>query len=104
VTKKEALIATCQASVPDGSLELSLINRGLTGTDAYSAADQQAVELCAIDVLNGLLSTPDISEGGYSIRFDRAAVQKRVLFLAQRNNVRAITDAQMPKVRGASPW
>jgi hypothetical protein len=104
VTKKEALIATCQASVPDGSLELALINKGLTGTDAYSAADQPAIELCAIDVLNGLLAQPDVTEGGYSVRFDRASVQKRVLFLAQRNNVTAVTDAVTPKVRGASPW
>jgi hypothetical protein len=64
VTKKEALLAICQASVPDGSLDLALINRGLAGTDVYSASDQQDVELAAIDILYGLLTAPDISGRG----------------------------------------
>ena len=102
--KKEALIATCQASVPDGSLDIALINKGLTGTDVYAASDQQAIELCAIDVLQGLLASPDISEGGYSVRFDRKAVQARILFLAQKNGVTSITDALTPTVKGVSPW
>ena len=106
MTKKEALIATCQASVPDGSLDLALINRGLNGTDAYTAADQKDIELATIDVLYGLLTAPDIQEGGYAIShpdFYRK-IQARVLQLAQKWGVTDITNVLNPTVKGVSPW
>ena len=106
MTKKEALLATCQASVPDGSLDLALINRGLLGTDAYTLNDQKDVELAAIDVLYGMLTAPDIQEGGYSIShpdFYRK-IQARVLQLAQKWNRTDIIGALTPTITGASPW
>lgn len=104
MTKQEAVVATCQASVPSNSIQLALTNRGLNGTDPYMAADQTDIELASIDVLYGLLSTPDITEGGYSIKFDRSSIQARLLFLAKKNNATAIVSALAPTVTGRSPW
>jgi hypothetical protein len=101
MTNKEALIAVLQVSVPDNSADKVLLDAGITGTDAYSAGNSKAIDLCAIDALQGLLSTPDVSEGGYSVRYDRAAVQARLQYLSTKNGV---VNPGAPSVKGIAPW
>jgi len=107
MTNKEALAATLQVvTVPDNTLVKSLIDRGVVGGDDYALSSASGIDLACMDILQGLLSNPDITEGGYSIRFDRAAVMNRLLFLARKNNATDVIAAlsPTPTIKGASPW
>ncbi|HEY4207985.1 MAG TPA: DUF6706 family protein [Puia sp.] len=107
MTNKEALIACLQVvTMPDNALVKALIDRSVVGTVDYTAASASGIDLATIDLLQGLLSNPDITEGGYSIRFDRTAVQNRLLFLARKNNATEVIAAiaPVPTIKGASPW
>ena len=104
MTNKEALVAVLRITVPDASLEKAMIDREVTGTNTYTKENEKNIDLCAVDVLHGLLSEPDVSEGGYSIRFDRNAVQQRLLLLAKKHNVREVINAYKPTVTGRRVW
>lgn len=104
MTNKEALIAVLRVSVPDNTLEKALLDQGVTGASTYSATNAQSIDLCAIDVLAGLLAEPDVSEGGYSIRYDRKAVTDLLLFLARKHNVTSVLNQLKPTVTGKSVW
>ena len=104
MTKKEALIAVLQLSVPDITLEKAMIDKGITGSDAYTSSAEEEVDLCAIRILQGLMATPDVSEGDLSLKYDRKYIQSTLLFLAQKWKVSEILDAGKPTVTGRSPW
>lgn len=101
MTNKAALVAVLQVSVPSDSADKVLLDAGIDGTATYSKDDASAIDLAAIDVLQGLLSTPDVTEGGYSIHFDRNAVQARLQYLCNKNGV---SNPGAPVVKGVSPW
>lgn len=104
MTNKEALVAVLRINVPDNSLEKAMIDRGVTAADTYDKANERNIDLCAVDVLHGLLSDPNVSEGGYSISFDRDAVQQRLLLLAKKHNVSEIINAYKPTVTSNKIW
>lgn len=104
MTNKEALIAVLRVNVPDNTLEKAMLDQVVTGNETYSAANAKSIDLCAIDVLAGLLAEPDISEGGYSIKYDRSAIQKHLLFLARKHNVTSIINQYSPTVTAKSVW
>ena len=104
MTKKEALIGVLQLSVPDITLEKAMIDKGIIGSDAYTSSAEEEVDLCAIRILQGLMATPDVSEGDLSLKYDRKYIQSTLLFLAQKWKVSAIIDAGKPTVTGRSPW
>lgn len=108
MTNKAALVAFLQVSVPDASVDLSLVNAEIDGTATYTKAMQEQIEKAAIPLLYGLFTTPDISEGGYSINhpdFQRK-IKERLLYLANKYGLEDIITLVDPKptVRGASPW
>jgi hypothetical protein len=82
MTNKEALVAVVLVDANDNLLEKALADGSITSTDNYSPENSQAVDSAAISVLRSILSMPDITEGGYSIRYDRASIQKRIDALA----------------------
>jgi hypothetical protein len=87
MTKKAALTASVLVDVPDDSIEKVLIDKGITGTDNYTADDAKDVDLMAIDVLTSLLSIADVSEGGYSVRYDRKSIMDRLNFLNAKHGL-----------------
>ena len=99
MTNKEALIANVGFSVPDNMLEKALTDNDITGSDAYTKDDAESIDLATIPVLKLVLSMPDVSEGGYSIRFDRASVEKRLESLLEENDM-----STGPTVTGKSVW
>jgi hypothetical protein len=98
MTNKEALQAVVQVSLDDNVLVKALLDQAITSTDNYTAAVSSSIDIAAIAVLEGLLSTPNISEGGYSVNYDRAAIQKRVDGLKRKAGI--VTNG--PFVRDAS--
>ncbi len=104
MTVKEALINIVSTPVDGGTIDLVLINSDLNGNDTYSKALSESIEKAAIEVLQSVLSSPDISEGGYSVRYDRNAIQSRLLFLARKHNRADILDGVKPTVSSPSVW
>jgi hypothetical protein len=78
MTNKEALAAVIQTDVDDNILDKSFLDQNVTSSDLYVAANSRSIDLCAIAVLEGLLSTPNISEGGSSVNYDRNAILNRI--------------------------
>lgn len=104
MTNKAALVAALQTSVPDDTLEKALADGNIISSGTYSSTSIESIDRAAISVLWGLLSSPDVSEGGYSIRYDRKAVQARLLFLAKKYGVTEITDQLLPTIRSPKVW
>lgn len=50
---------------PDNAYILALQDRGLTSSDVYS--DKKSLELAYADLCYTLVSSPNITEGGYSV-------------------------------------
>jgi len=99
MTNKEALIAALQLSVDDSTLEKVLIDQEVSGSATYSKDNATAIDKCAIEVLQGILSTPDVSEGGYSVKYDRGAVERRLSYLLDKND---LSNTLKPTIKDAS--
>jgi hypothetical protein len=105
MTKKEALQAVLTGiSVMDATLEKALLDNELTGADTYTKDDVKTIDLCAIDVLQAVLSMQNVSEGGYSISTNVEAVKARLLYLANKHNISEVLDQYKPTLRGVSRW
>lgn len=104
MTNKEALVATLQASVPDNALEKALADRGIVSAAIYGATQTAGIDGAAMDLLSGLLSAPDVSEGGYSVRFDRTAIKARLIFLANKYGNTEILSGLQPSVTSKAAW
>jgi hypothetical protein len=65
MTNLEALKAKLNYPLSDNSFILALSDRGLVSTATY--ADRKSLELAQADLIYTLVTTPNITEGGYSI-------------------------------------
>ena len=75
MTYLEAIKGKLSYPLADNAFILALTDRGLTSTDTYSKGE--VFDLAYADTIMVLLTTPNISEGGYSISFsDRAILLK----------------------------
>lgn len=104
MTNKQALIAVLRVNVPDDTLEKAMLDQDVDGTSAYSKGNAKSIDLCVIDILAGLLAEPDVTEGGYSVKFDRKAVQERLVLLAKKHNVTEILNQYKPSVNCRPVW
>lgn len=78
MTNIEALKAKVGYPLSDNSLKLALTDRGLTDSETYSTANKKALELAYADCLMTLMSSPNVSEGGYSISLSEKATIKSI--------------------------
>lgn len=97
MTNKNALLAVVQVAVEDDVIEKALLDQSLNLGSTYTTTNAKAIDLAAIDVLDGILSRPDISEGGFSVRYDRTAIQKRLDALKRKQGI-----TSGPVIRDAS--
>lgn len=107
MTNKDALLAVLQdVSVPALSLDKVLLDGNITGTDAYTSENAKAIDLCAIELLYGIFTSPDVMEGGYSKSNPDIyrKLQARLLYLAKKHDVTDILNQMNPTVKGVSPW
>lgn len=97
MTNKEAVIATLQITgYSDGAIEKALLDNGLNGADTYVIENSKNVRLVSIEVLQGMLSLSSVSEGGYTVSYSAAGIQKRLDYL---------NDAKgQPVVRRSNAW
>ncbi len=81
MTIKEAILAVVQLDADDILLDkaLSDIDETLIKEEDYDKTLHEAtVDLVAINVLNSLMMLADISEGDYSIKYDKASMLRRI--------------------------
>lgn len=100
MTIREALKEVVVFEVSELALDKALIDAGLTGTDNYDTVTAQDIDLAALPLLRRLVLQADITEGGYSIKYDRNAVLK---LIASIENTYGIYDAGNA-VRGVNVW
>lgn len=98
MTTKEAFIAELdEIEVADATIEKTMLDRALTGTDAYAATDDQkkAIDLCQIDVLYRLYTRSDIREGDFQKSHPDflRKVTTRLQYLAKKHNVTEVLEA-----------
>lgn len=67
MTNLEAIKGKAGYPLSDNSYILALVNRGLSETDTYVIGNLRLLELTHADVICTILTTPNISEGGYSV-------------------------------------
>lgn len=67
MTNLEAIKAKVGYPLSDNAFILALENRSLVTTETYSLSNLQSLELAQADLIYTLVSSPNISEGGYSI-------------------------------------
>jgi hypothetical protein len=105
MTNKEALLAVLQdVTVPDLTADKVLLDANITGTDIYVSGSAKQIDLCAIELLYGLYTSPDVGEGGYSVSHPDflRKIEKRLLYLAKKHGVEDNYPLERPTVKDAS--
>jgi hypothetical protein len=105
MTIKEALIAELQIpGVDDALISKVLADADLSEDALYTGAMAVKVRSAAIEALLSVWTIANISEGGYSISYDRNAIKSRLLFLAGLAGRQDIIKQLTPTVTGKRPW
>ena len=102
MTNKQALVAVLRISVPDDTLEKALLDHEITGSTNYTKDAARDIDMCAVEVLKGLLSEPDVTEGGYSIKYDRNAIQARIDDIMVKWEM--VEDTGKPTISNGTNW
>ncbi|GAO43792.1 DUF6706 family protein [Flavihumibacter petaseus] len=97
MTVKEALIAEIAMSVDDMLVDKTLVDHGVYENRTYTKELSETIGKASIDILLSIWTMPDVSEGGYSVKYNRDAVKSRLLFLAGKYGRTDITDQLNPK-------
>lgn len=69
MTNLAAIKAKLNFPLSDDAYTLALLDRGLVSTATYAVSDKQSLDLTWADLVYTLASTPNTTEGGYSISF-----------------------------------
>jgi hypothetical protein len=87
MTNLDAIKAKLNYPLPDNSYITALLGRGLISTDVYS--DFRSLELAQADLMYTLITTPAITEGGFSISLsNKEAVRSAANGIYARYGVR----------------
>jgi hypothetical protein len=82
MTNLDALKAVVDVDlISDNSLLKALVDADIDPTDDYSAGHKDAMDAAGVEVLKGFLLT-SMSEGGYSVSFDRKAIESKIALLS----------------------
>jgi len=104
MTNKAALISELPFEVDDNMIEKSLIDNSVDGNATYAVDNAESIDMCVVKLLQRLLSEPDITEGGYSIKFDRNAAEKRLLYLAKKYGLSDVVSDLTPTITSKRVW
>jgi len=103
MTNKERLISILGFSPESNALEGEMLDVGISGTDSYETKNGLVLKKCAIKIMEILLSTADTtnSVSGFTIRYDRAAIEKRIVLFKTELG---LIDESQPFIKSVSPW
>lgn len=97
----KALKSKFNYNLPDSFFESILIDAGLNGESEYTQeiGNSEAFQMAWANGLVALITTPNITEGDYSISLaDRASIIKLINWIYGRWNIPQIVD-QIPTVK-----
>jgi len=98
MTNAEAVAAAIQIQgYSADALNKALADAEITGSSTYSSASKNAINMVAVEVLQGMLAVTQMQEGGYSITFSASGIQARINYLS------GIESAE-PKVMAMHLW
>lgn len=106
MTVRQALQSVIGLPVDESTIDLALIDHDLIAIDMYNKNLSEQIGKAAVDVLLSAWNTPDITEGGYSIKHNREAIKAKLVFLAKKHGRTDVIDQleTKPTVRGRSVW
>lgn len=90
VTVSEFLVKkllTFNIQVDTAELAVSLEKRGLMEDAIYNLQTDALVKQVIVDLVPALLMLPDITEGGYSIKWDKAGIKAYYSYLCRELGV-----------------
>jgi len=99
MTNQEALESLNEYDADSQLIEKILIDRGVTASATYSAAQRENIDLCYADLLVALANHPDIQEGSQSIAFDRRAMLRTASSIYHQYG-----DDKGVSINGAAIW
>ena len=70
-----AKLARYNIEIQADELDGEIVTQGLTPTSEFTAGAATPAKRVLLSVIPGLLLQPDITEGGYSMKFDREGVR-----------------------------
>ncbi len=77
VTNQERIISLIGFEASAAAIAGAMIDNGIVDDDDYDVENKELIRKAAIEVLEGLYVS-SVSEGGYSITYDRAAIRDRI--------------------------
>ena len=87
MTNLEAIKAKVNYPLSDDAYKVALLGRGLIYTDEYT--NRRAMDLAQADLIYTVITSPNITEGGYSVSFtSRTALLKVANAIYSRYGVR----------------
>jgi hypothetical protein len=104
MTVLQALTAVVSLTAEDNLLEKALIDNGLAVDTAYTSALSLQIDSAAVDALVAMLSQADVSEGGFSISYDSAAIMQKLTVLAKKTGRTDVLDNLGPTISSAPVW
>lgn len=104
MTVKEALTAVVSLPVDDSILEKAITDNDMAGTTTYTKSLSTQVDSAAVDVLFAMWSIPNVSEGGFSLSYDRNAIEAKLSVLADKCGRTDVISAMNPTISSKSAW
>lgn len=99
MTNSEAVKAIVSVEVQEATVTKALVDASLIPGDIYTKEQEVRVAFASVDVLSSLLYS-SVSEGGYSVSFDRRAIEQKINFVCGKYGI----VKPGPSVKGVTPW
>jgi hypothetical protein len=97
VTVKEVILDYSGLSdVTDNFTEKVMADREVTGSATYSSSNKTEVALCAADLYMMQVTSPDFSEGKFSMKMSRGAMIRAAQILYRENGEGTKADSMAP--------
>lgn len=97
----QAKLANFNVELSDIEMEALLVDNGLNNDSDY---EPQAAKTTLLSIIPELLLKPDISEGGFSIKYDKAGIEKYYALLCQEIGVKNKLIPQPKVVNKSNLW
>ena len=97
----QAKLSRYNIDLTDTELDAAIVDQGLVPTDQYASSVSKSTLKVVASVIPELLLAPDITEGGYSIKYDKTAVLAYYNLLCSQLGIPNALNSQ-PKIRSKS--
>ncbi|MCF2498397.1 DUF6706 family protein [Dyadobacter chenhuakuii] len=97
----QAKLSRYNIDLTEAELDAAIIDQGLTPADQYASSASKSTLKVIASVIPELLLAPDITEGGYSIKYDKGAVTSYYRLLCAQLGIDDNLNPQ-PKIRSKS--